>query len=228
MNRKLKPNSVGLLIKAFITAMLYLSKPAFAAESYEDVVSCAASVTAVTQLDDKFKDRIEKLNDDEYNWLMKNLKIPASELSKGVKKFPSGTTSDVMLSSGKLSRPEWNAISNYASDIKNPIIQPALKRGQAACLKINKPQLAEIISVGATMARNQFNGMVNEVNQSIADTQQAAKEYQKQLESHPYYKSCPSFKQVRYSCGSAGDYDSCMKIRFGANYKNVQDSLICN
>lgn len=56
----------------------------------------------------------------------------------------------------------------------------------------------------------------------------AIKGYNQAIQNHPYYPYCPSFRKAKQDCSVSGNYSNCMRIRFGSEYKRVEDSSICN
>lgn len=61
----------------------------------------------------------------------------------------------------------------------------------------------------------------------LASLQKTANDIKSHIENHPLRKECPNFNQAKQSCASAGNYDKCMSIRFGAGYKTMETSLAC-
>lgn len=212
------------LSKLIFFMLLIVSQSLACAQTNSQERQCALSVFFAMDYNQKTgKSHIEQMEKSEKDWI---LAVPSSDdIEKGlIRKFPNVKFNEAFIAKSRLTDLEVMVARAITNELPSLPAQKVLENGAKKCMAIGRPKWASLVSdvlneaiadYSTEIARQQhLNGLVNKLNEMT--------------HNHPYYSSCPSYKAARQQCATAGNYDTCMNIKFGSNHRSVAESSICS
>ena len=212
------------LSKLIFFVFLQVSQNLAYAQSASHERQCTLSIFFAIDYNQKTaKSHLEQMEKSETDWI---LSAPSNEdMEKAlIRKFPNVKFNEEFIAKSRLTELEAMVARVVTYELPSLPAQKVLENGAKKCMAIGRTKWASLVSdllneaiadYSTEIARQQhLNGLVNKLNDL--------------KRNHPYYSSCPSYKAARQQCATAGNYDTCMNIKFGTSHKSVAESSICS